>query len=521
MHHALDAFARHPLLFGPSPVHRLDRLTAHLGGAAIWAKRDDCNSGLAFGGNKTRKLEYLVADALAQGCDTLAPTGDIECSHAACDRDRRVSQVSGREGETFSSPLEQRARIEQACERDGLQLLEIIEELDVSGGTPLEQRAGARRALETIEAGDAEILVGAYFDRLFRSLTVQAEIVSRVEAVGGGVLALDTGEVTNGSAGQWLSASVLGLVAEYQRRSTAERTREAQIRAVARGVWMSRYVPTGYYRGEDGRLVPNSDAGLVAEAFTLRASGKSVAEVFEEVRGLGLTYASVGRMLKSRAYLGEVHFGELVNRSAHPPIVDADTWQRAQRAKVLPGRKAKSERLLARLGVLRCASCGGRMSATTGQNGKRAIYRCGGHVGDRCPQRVTIDAGIVEQVVVDKVKAALADVEGRASVEENARDAEVALEHAQSELDALIDLLDPLEPAARRRLDAATALRDRCRERVEHLRGHRALVTVSAARDWDRLSLEARRGLIRATVARVVVAPGRGAGRVTVELVGE
>jgi 1-aminocyclopropane-1-carboxylate deaminase len=61
----LDSFARYPFLFGPSPVHPLERLSAHLGGARIWAKRDDCNSGLAFGGNKIRKLEYLVADAIA------------------------------------------------------------------------------------------------------------------------------------------------------------------------------------------------------------------------------------------------------------------------------------------------------------------------------------------------------------------------------------------------------------------------------------------------------------------------
>ena len=58
----LDSFARYPLTFGPSPVQRLERLTKHLGGAQIWAKREDVNSGLAFGGNKTRKLEYLVAD---------------------------------------------------------------------------------------------------------------------------------------------------------------------------------------------------------------------------------------------------------------------------------------------------------------------------------------------------------------------------------------------------------------------------------------------------------------------------
>ena len=48
---SLESFARYPLLFGPSPVHRLDRLTKHLGGATVWAKREDCNSGLAFGGN--------------------------------------------------------------------------------------------------------------------------------------------------------------------------------------------------------------------------------------------------------------------------------------------------------------------------------------------------------------------------------------------------------------------------------------------------------------------------------------
>src|SRR4051794_13210877 len=63
---SIESFERRPLLFGPSPTHPLPRLTEHLGGARVWAKREDCNSGIAFGGNKTRKLEYLVADALAQ-----------------------------------------------------------------------------------------------------------------------------------------------------------------------------------------------------------------------------------------------------------------------------------------------------------------------------------------------------------------------------------------------------------------------------------------------------------------------
>ena len=63
---SIESFERRSLLFGPSPVHPLNRLTEHLGGARLWAKREDCNSGIAYGGNKTRKLEYLVGDALRQ-----------------------------------------------------------------------------------------------------------------------------------------------------------------------------------------------------------------------------------------------------------------------------------------------------------------------------------------------------------------------------------------------------------------------------------------------------------------------
>jgi 1-aminocyclopropane-1-carboxylate deaminase len=88
----LDAFPRVPLLFGPSPIHRLERLTAHLGGRVdIWAKREDCNSGLAYGGNKTRKLEYLVADALAEGCDTLVSIGGVQSNHT-----RQVAAAAAR-----------------------------------------------------------------------------------------------------------------------------------------------------------------------------------------------------------------------------------------------------------------------------------------------------------------------------------------------------------------------------------------------------------------------------------------
>ena len=91
---SLQDFDRVELLFGPSPVHLLPRLGAYLGGEVeIWAKREDCNSGLAYGGNKVRKLEYLAADALAQGCDTLVSIGGVQSNHT-----RQVAAVAAHLG---------------------------------------------------------------------------------------------------------------------------------------------------------------------------------------------------------------------------------------------------------------------------------------------------------------------------------------------------------------------------------------------------------------------------------------
>lgn len=78
----LDNFQRYPLTFGPTPIHKLERLTSHLGGEVeIYAKREDCNSGLALGGNKLRKLEYIVPDAIASGADTLVSIGGVQSNH--------------------------------------------------------------------------------------------------------------------------------------------------------------------------------------------------------------------------------------------------------------------------------------------------------------------------------------------------------------------------------------------------------------------------------------------------------
>ncbi len=78
----LEKFERYPLTFGPTPIEKLSRLSEHLGGGVeIYAKREDCNSGLAYGGNKLRKLEYIVPDAIAAGADTLVSIGGVQSNH--------------------------------------------------------------------------------------------------------------------------------------------------------------------------------------------------------------------------------------------------------------------------------------------------------------------------------------------------------------------------------------------------------------------------------------------------------
>jgi 1-aminocyclopropane-1-carboxylate deaminase len=90
----LKQFPRYSLTFGPTAIQPLKRLSAHLGGQVdLYAKREDCNSGLAFGGNKTRKLEYLIPEALAQGCDTLVSIGGYQSNQT-----RQVAAVAAHLG---------------------------------------------------------------------------------------------------------------------------------------------------------------------------------------------------------------------------------------------------------------------------------------------------------------------------------------------------------------------------------------------------------------------------------------
>jgi len=87
-----DQFPRINLAHLPTPLEPMSRLSRYLGGPDIWIKRDDC-TGLGSGGNKTRKLEFLMADALEKGADTIITLGAVQSNHV-----RQTAAASARLG---------------------------------------------------------------------------------------------------------------------------------------------------------------------------------------------------------------------------------------------------------------------------------------------------------------------------------------------------------------------------------------------------------------------------------------
>jgi 1-aminocyclopropane-1-carboxylate deaminase len=237
----LEDFPRYPLLFGPSPIHPLERLSAHLGGARIWAKREDCNSGLAFGGNKTRKLEYLIPDALAQGADTLVSIGGIQSNHtrqvaavaAKLGMKARLVQeswvnwpdsVSDRVGNILLSRI-MGAQVELVESGFGIGFKEswenALDDVRRSGGTPYAIPAGASDhrlgglgfATWAYEVQQQEKQLGVFFDTI-----VVCSVTGSTQA---GMIA--------GFAGQERPRRVLGIDASAKLQETA-----AQVEKIAR-----------------------------------------------------------------------------------------------------------------------------------------------------------------------------------------------------------------------------------------------------------------------------------------------
>ncbi len=137
----LAKFPRVALGHLPTPLEPMDRLSEHLGGPRLWVKRDDC-TGLSSGGNKTRKLEYLMADALKQGADTIITQGATQSNHA-----RQTAAAAAKLGLACHILLEDRTGSNDASyNMSGNVLLDRLHGASVSkrsGGADMNAEMGA------------------------------------------------------------------------------------------------------------------------------------------------------------------------------------------------------------------------------------------------------------------------------------------------------------------------------------------------------------------------------------------
>jgi L-cysteate sulfo-lyase len=144
----LDRFDRTPLGFLPTPLEPLQRLFESSNGPRLWIKRDDC-TGLATGGNKTRKLEYLMADARAKGADTVITFGAVQSNHA-----RQTAAACAKLGYECHLILARRVKWSHPeFERGGNVLLDELLGAQIRLCEPDQAEATARNLIEALERG--------------------------------------------------------------------------------------------------------------------------------------------------------------------------------------------------------------------------------------------------------------------------------------------------------------------------------------------------------------------------------
>lgn len=424
----------------------------------------------------------------------------------------RVSQVRGREGESFISPLEQRDRIAGQAAASAHAIVEWLEDLDEPGSRYA--RPGFQRALGMIEAGEADGMIVFALDRFARSTHDAAMALRRIRDAGATLIAVRDALDTSTPIGRF-GVTMMLAIAELELERIRENWRVATRRAVERGVHVSGRVAFGYRRGEDGLLVVDeAEAQGVRDLFAMRSREVSWHLICAHLdatcpRQGAWTHQRLDWMIRNRVYLGEARQGDLRNADAHEAIVTREEWEAAQSRGVRRSWRGVPSLLS---GIARCGSCGYALT----RNWSRPdfpVYGCGKRRAQGvCAAPVTIGAARleahVEEVFLEWARAEAVVFEG-VPVEERLADALAALEQAETELAAyrstnLVSVLGPEQWAAgiSERAEAVRA----AQVRVVEVRSTAPLPTTSdVVSDWPGLDHVERRALIASVIRCVLV----------------
>jgi site-specific DNA recombinase len=358
----------------------------------------------------------------------------------------RISKVNGRSGDSFLSPKIQRETIERIAREKGIELGEIVEERDISGGKKARDRQ-LGRLVEKVESGESDGLIVWKVSRFTRSLLDGVETAVRISKADGRLLADDFD--SRAPMAKAMIGFLAGL-AEEELDARREGFDEARRRAIERGVPVAQ-APVGYRRGSDGRLVVHRrEARKVREAFERRAGGETLTTLAREY-----DWPHINRLLACETYLGVARSGSYVNEQAHEPIVDRDLFMRANAARTtrpVPPGETTRERLL--VGLARCAGCGRTLKVTTRKNRRGEplpdAYYCRDASKARCPARAFVHCDVLDEHVADWFEGQLATnpvmIDAVAATRE-LEQAQAEEAEAAADLDGYIEVTSARDPA--------------------------------------------------------------------------
>jgi site-specific DNA recombinase len=442
----------------------------------------------------------------------------------------RVSQRRGREGDSFISPKVQREHIQGWANTRGVQVAAWHEDIDQSGGKL--HRPGLDAMLARVRTGRTGGIAVAHLDRLSRAGVADAlRLVESVHDAGAKIAIVDLGIDPTTPVGEFSMTLFLAL-ARMQRRQFQERWREAQGRAIGRGIHFR--APFGYIKpGKGVSIEPDPViAPLVKRAFEMRAAGDHWPKIAAYLnqkhppnKAPAWARSTVAHLIRNTAYLGTATCGQHVQLGAHPAIVTIELWEAANAVKApAPSRENLEGALLS--GLIRCAGCRYVMSpgATQGRGRKtrQLNYRCRhNHSGGTCQASCGIQREIAERYIEDAFIARYSDIRIEGIGKDNNLDAarqEVAAaeadleafrdnERVRSALQALGD--SSFEDGIATRAERVVA----ARQKLSDARGSAIGFSLPDEVSYRALTMPERRTLLRAGIGTVFVRRSLGRGR--------
>jgi site-specific DNA recombinase len=448
----------------------------------------------------------------------------------------RVSEVGERAGERFIAVDEQKTAIERFVASKGYELVDIVVELDASGGTL--DRPGLRSVLERLERGEADAAAVAYLSRLSRRVIDGLAVVQRVTDSGRYVLVSDLDLDTSTPVGRAV-LTVLLAFAELELDQRRASWQAAQRRALERGVYPGT-TSLAYTRDESGRMVPNPEtAPVFRRLYDRRVAGDSWAELARLLdvdlpRSDGARWrpSTVAAMLRTPLNIGRLERnvgGELiVVEDAHESIVSRATWEAVVNGGFARGPVRRREPAML-AGLVRCAHCGGPMSRGTGG---RKVNAAGERIDydayvctTRCERRAKMSVGRADRFVLEETLSRLAAGRAVGTTRRKGGELEAAereLEQAEAEHAAYlraVTVTDVGEAAfaqgARSRYERVVSAQRQLASAAARLRAAGPSFAELLERLRDPLTPDGEKNvLLRTLIASVVVEkagqPGRG-----------